>query len=177
MEQPKEIKDKIARNSASGWCRCFKCDGIIRDCNTKCDKDKLLTCKQWYHGYRTAVLALDDYKNELLKKIQELEDKNNCGTSDFIESKRIAFEQVKALLNENNEIDEDYVLGKCFTGLIPCWIDAPSTLQPAYKYHGKNIVAVHLKGGGYRCCIIDDITPSTFYLPENTHLVEGWKIK
>lgn len=27
----REEKDKIARNAASTWCRCFKCDGIIND--------------------------------------------------------------------------------------------------------------------------------------------------
>ena len=59
MEQ-QELKDKIARNAASGWCRCFKCDGIINDTHTKCDKDKLITCHLWYDGYRTALLALDD---------------------------------------------------------------------------------------------------------------------
>ena len=51
-------KDDIARNAASGWCRCFKCDGIIRETHTQCDKKKLATCLQWYHGYRTALLAL-----------------------------------------------------------------------------------------------------------------------
>lgn len=56
----KKQKEKIAINAANTWCRCFKCDGIIRDTNDKCDKDKLLTCHQWYHGYRTALLALDD---------------------------------------------------------------------------------------------------------------------
>lgn len=55
-----EIKDSIARNAASGWCRCFKCDKIIRDTNAKCEKDKLITCHQWYDGYRTALLALGD---------------------------------------------------------------------------------------------------------------------
>lgn len=55
-----ELKEKIARNAASGWCRCFKCDGIIRENHFECDKETLTTCLQWYHGYRTALLALDD---------------------------------------------------------------------------------------------------------------------
>lgn len=55
-----ELKEKIARNAASGWCRCFKCDGIIRENRGKCDKETLTTCLQWYHGYRTALLELDD---------------------------------------------------------------------------------------------------------------------
>ena len=75
------------------------------------------------------------------------------------------------------KIDEKHKVGKYFTGLIPCWVDAPSTLQPAHNYHGKNIVAIHLKDGGYRCCCIDDKKPVTFSLPENTSLVEGWRRK
>ena len=75
----------------------------------------------------------------------------------------------------NGEIDEDWKVSKWFTGLIPCRVDAPSTLQPAHGYHGKNIVAIHLKKGGYRCCCIDDEKPKTFFLPENTHFMEGWK--
>ena len=53
-------KDDIARNAASGWCRCFKCDGIVNQTHEKCDKAKLMTCLQWYHGYRTALLALGE---------------------------------------------------------------------------------------------------------------------
>ncbi len=55
-----ELKDKIARNAADMWCRCYKCDKIVRDTNTNCDKDRLFTCHQWYNGYRTALLALED---------------------------------------------------------------------------------------------------------------------
>ena len=72
------------------------------------------------------------------------------------------------------EIDEEYKIGKWFTGLIPCWINAPSTLQPEHSNHGKNVVAVHLKGGGYRCCCVDDKKPITFSVAENTPFVEGW---
>ena len=54
------IKEKIAISAANTWCRCFKCDGTIRDTHRKCNKDTLTTCLQWYHGYRTALLALDD---------------------------------------------------------------------------------------------------------------------
>ena len=61
----KELKEKIARSAATEWCRCFKCNGIIRDTNDECEPDKLLTCHQWYDGYRTALLALSD--NELYK--------------------------------------------------------------------------------------------------------------
>jgi hypothetical protein len=63
----KKQKEKIAINAANTWCRCFKCDGIIRDTNDKCDKDKLLTCHQWFHGYRTALLALNDYEQQMMK--------------------------------------------------------------------------------------------------------------
>lgn len=60
-------KEEIARGAANNWCRCFKCDKIIRDTNSHCDKEKLLTCHQWYDGYRTALLALGDERiKELL---------------------------------------------------------------------------------------------------------------
>lgn len=62
-----ETKEHIARNAANTWCRCFKCDKIIRGTNSPCDKEKLLTCHQWYDGYRTALLALGDERiKELL---------------------------------------------------------------------------------------------------------------
>lgn len=62
-----ETKEHIARGAANNWCRCFKCDKIIRDTNSPCDKEKLLTCHQWYDGYRTALLALGDERiKELL---------------------------------------------------------------------------------------------------------------
>ena len=56
----REIKDLIARGAANNWCRCYKCDEIIRGTNIKCQKDKLVTCQTWYDGYRTALLALGD---------------------------------------------------------------------------------------------------------------------
>ena len=78
-----ELKDKIARNAASGWCRCFKCDGIIRETKGKCNKDKLLTCHQWYDGYRTALMALnDDRIPEMLK--EEQVEKNQCDMAEYL---------------------------------------------------------------------------------------------
>ena len=79
-----------------------------------------------------------------------------------------------AQLPKTSVIDENYKAGNCFSGLIPCWVDAPSTLQFGHAYHGKNVVAIHYKNGGYRCCCVDDEKPITFNLPEGTHLVEGW---
>lgn len=66
-----ELKEKIAKSAASTWCRCFKCDDIVNDTKTICDKDKLFTCHQWYNGYRTAVLALGD---DRLAEYLELKD-------------------------------------------------------------------------------------------------------
>ena len=63
----KEEKDKIARNAANIWCRCFKCDGIIRNTHDKCNKEKLLTCHKWYDGYRTALIALEEININDLK--------------------------------------------------------------------------------------------------------------
>ena len=71
--------------------------------------------------------------------------------------------------------NEDYMIGSYFKGLIPCWVNAPSTFQPAHKYHGKNLVVMHENAGGFRCCCVDDETPRTFHIPEDTFLVEGWK--
>ena len=80
-------------------------------------------------------------------------------------------------VKEDLEIDEKHKVGIWFTGLIPCWVDAPSTLQAAHNHHGENIVAIHLKEGGYRCCCVDSKNPSTFSLAEGTSLVEGWHNK
>lgn len=60
VELEEELKELVARNAASIWCRCFKCDGIINVTGSKCDKEKLITCLKWYDGYRTALLALGD---------------------------------------------------------------------------------------------------------------------
>ena len=72
---------------------------------------------------------------------------------------------------------EDYTIGKTFKGLIPCWVNAPSELQPAHKYHGKNAVIMHENNGGFRCCFIDDKKPVTVHLPEDTLFAEGWRKK
>ena len=61
-------KEKIAKNAASTWCRCFKCDGVINSTHEKCEKDKLLTCHKWYDGYRTALLAISDYEQQMMAK-------------------------------------------------------------------------------------------------------------
>ena len=61
-------KEKIAKNAASTWCRCFKCDGVINSTHEKCKKDKLLTCHKWYDGYRTALLAISEYEQHLMAK-------------------------------------------------------------------------------------------------------------
>ena len=58
----KELREKIAVNAANEWCRCFKCDGKVNATGSTCEKDKLLTCRKWYDGYRTALLALEDDK-------------------------------------------------------------------------------------------------------------------
>ena len=61
-------KEKIAKSAASTWCRCFKCDGIVNSTHEKCEKDKLLTCHKWYDGYRTALLAISDYEQQMMAK-------------------------------------------------------------------------------------------------------------
>ncbi len=60
-------KEEIARSAANNWCRCFKCDKIIRGSGYTCEKEKLQTCHQWYDAYRAALLALSDERiKELL---------------------------------------------------------------------------------------------------------------
>ena len=61
-------KEKIAKSAANTWCRCFKCDGVVNSTHEKCEKDKLLTCHKWYDGYRTALLAISDYEQQLMAK-------------------------------------------------------------------------------------------------------------
>ena len=61
-----ELIELVAKSAANNWCRCYKCDKIIRDTNILCDKENLLTCHQWYDGYRTAMMALND---ERIKKL------------------------------------------------------------------------------------------------------------
>lgn len=54
----REERDKIARNAASVWCRCFKCDGIVNDTNLKCEKP-CSTCTKWYDAYKGALIAME----------------------------------------------------------------------------------------------------------------------
>ena len=49
--------DNIARNSASLWCRCYKCDGIINETGNKCEKP-ICTCNKWFDAYKGALIAL-----------------------------------------------------------------------------------------------------------------------
>ena len=61
-----------ARNAASTWCRCYKCDGIARNIISenepairfRCNKDKLETCLKWYDAYRGGLLVLDSVIEE-----------------------------------------------------------------------------------------------------------------
>ena len=66
IEELQELIELVAKSAACTWCRCYKCDKIIRDTQTHCDKSKLITCHQWYDGYRTAMMALSD---ERIKKL------------------------------------------------------------------------------------------------------------
>ena len=63
--------EQIARGAANDWCRCFKCDKKLRDCNnTDCMKPNA-TCNQWYHAYRGALLALEDKRVESIFKKED----------------------------------------------------------------------------------------------------------
>ena len=65
-EELRELMELVAKSAANNWCRCYKCDEIIRGTQTTCNEEKLLTCHQWYDGYRTAMIALSD---ERIKKL------------------------------------------------------------------------------------------------------------
>lgn len=68
-EELQELMELVAKTAACTWCRCYKCDKIIRefeDTQITCDKSNLITCHQWYDGYRTAMIALSD---ERIKKL------------------------------------------------------------------------------------------------------------
>jgi len=54
----KEQREKIARNAASVWSRCFKCDGTVNETGLKCEKPNC-TCLKWFDGYKTALIAFD----------------------------------------------------------------------------------------------------------------------
>ena len=64
-------KEKIAISAANEWCRCFKCDGRVNATGCACEKDKKLTCHKWYDGFRTAMLALNDYEQQIMNKAVE----------------------------------------------------------------------------------------------------------
>ena len=66
LSMKKEQKEKIAISAANIWCRCFKCDGKVNATGYICDQDKKLTCHKWYDGYRTAMLALNEYEQQIM---------------------------------------------------------------------------------------------------------------
>ena len=55
----REQRERIAASAASDWCRCFKCDGIINETGTPCDKPSGVTCIKFRDGYKTALIALE----------------------------------------------------------------------------------------------------------------------
>lgn len=80
-----ELKEKIAVNAANIWCRCFKCDGKVNATGCTCEKDKLLTCRKWYDGYRTALLAISDYEQQMMAKAVDVEIKVDAGGYPYVD--------------------------------------------------------------------------------------------
>ena len=83
--------------------------------------------KEQYDSWIAWLKKQSEYKSqkEVLKIRQELYQSGyNDGYKHGCEDSKKQGEQ------KVEEIDEEYKIGKWFTGLIPCWINAPSTLQP-----------------------------------------------
>ena len=95
-----ELKDKIARNAASQWCRCFKCDCIVNDTQEECDKQNLMTCHKWYDGYRTSLLALGDERVKEMKDMEESEEKTKL------------IESIESLYNDIDQNISDLIKGR-----------------------------------------------------------------
>jgi hypothetical protein len=81
----KELKEKIAVNAANMWCRCFKCDGKVNATGCTCEKNKLLTCHKWYDGYRTALLALSEYEQQMMAKAFDAVVKIDAGGYPYVD--------------------------------------------------------------------------------------------
>lgn len=147
--------------------------------NKACDSKK---CKQWNElqsEFKNINEAFEDGKNEVIanpekyglqKEQKAAESCSTCVESEYDKGYK---EGVKYALEKTWH----YTIGNTFMGLIPCWVNAPSELQSAHKYHGKNAVIMHENNGGFRCCFIDDKEATTVGLPEDTSFVEGWRKK
>lgn len=88
-------------------------------------------------------------KDAALAMIEELESQNNCGTDDFIESKRIAYKQVKEGILEMKEIDS---MQECPTTSV--WHDA--NIRPV-KDEKHLWVVVSLKNGDIYTCFVSTL--------------------
>lgn len=58
-------KESIARNAASVWCRCYKCDRIIAESGDECVKPAR-ACLKWWDGYKTTLIALETLERKKL---------------------------------------------------------------------------------------------------------------
>lgn len=124
------------------------------------EADKLIkSVKNYQEGAKAALNPIDGNADYYKGKIDACEDMQ---------------EFITALQQEQPEVEGIEFRCGYFSGpIFPAWIDAPSTLQPAHRYHGLEVVACHLKEGGYR--VVPRNKPVSFELPEGTHLVGGWK--
>lgn len=63
--------EEIAKAAANEWCRCYKCDGIVRNLISEnspyitfeCNKDEYATCLKWRDSYRASLIALNMKEN------------------------------------------------------------------------------------------------------------------
>ncbi len=55
--------ESIARDAASVWSRCSKCDRIIAYSGDECGKPSR-ACLKWSDGYKTALIALETLERQ-----------------------------------------------------------------------------------------------------------------
>ena len=67
-------KEEIAKNAASVWSRCFKCDKIVNETGLKCEKPGG-TCLKWYDAYKGALIALEKDEPSLPSNLDEAAEK------------------------------------------------------------------------------------------------------
>ena len=75
--------EKIAHEAASTYCRCSRCNGVNPDMVTNCCKERSLTCNRYFIGYETALIALEEMKEQLGNPIEKVEQEDCLGLKSY----------------------------------------------------------------------------------------------